>query len=148
MRLPPVPVKPLKAPCVQTGRMPPRDSQKSSHRWVNVELGRARIAGSRDLGSETRRLNLFDFVFKPAARIVANFRGRRASVARNASFDPRSAIHDPRLSTRSLIRDPRSTFLAALLLLIPVVSPAQQYDLVIRNGRVLDGAGNPWILAD
>ncbi|HWQ35271.1 MAG TPA: D-aminoacylase [Blastocatellia bacterium] len=23
-----------------------------------------------------------------------------------------------------------------------------QYDLVIRNGRVLDGAGNPWILAD
>ena len=31
---------------------------------------------------------------------------------------------------------------------MPVVSPAQQYDLVIRNGRVLDGAGNPWILAD
>jgi N-acyl-D-amino-acid deacylase len=25
---------------------------------------------------------------------------------------------------------------------------AQEYDLVIRNGRVLDGAGNPWILAD
>src|ERR671932_738066 len=24
----------------------------------------------------------------------------------------------------------------------------QDYDLVIRNGRVLDGAGNPWILAD
>src|SRR5687767_10271055 len=24
----------------------------------------------------------------------------------------------------------------------------QSYDLVIRNGRVLDGAGNPWILAD
>ena len=23
-----------------------------------------------------------------------------------------------------------------------------QYDLVIRNGRVLDGAGNPWIIAD
>jgi hypothetical protein len=22
------------------------------------------------------------------------------------------------------------------------------YDVVIRNGRVLDGAGNPWILAD
>lgn len=31
------------------------------------------------------------------------------------------------------------------------VSNAQtdaQYDLVIRNGRVLDGAGNPWIIAD
>ncbi|MGH7560515.1 MAG: N-acyl-D-amino-acid deacylase family protein, partial [Gemmatimonadales bacterium] len=30
-------------------------------------------------------------------------------------------------------------------------SPAQDraaYDVVIRNGRVLDGAGNPWILAD
>ena len=23
-----------------------------------------------------------------------------------------------------------------------------QYDVVIRNGRLLDGAGNPWILAD
>src|SRR5687768_12731990 len=23
-----------------------------------------------------------------------------------------------------------------------------QYDIVIRNGRVLDGAGNPWIVAD
>jgi hypothetical protein len=23
-----------------------------------------------------------------------------------------------------------------------------EYDIVIRNGRVLDGAGNPWILAD
>lgn len=28
----------------------------------------------------------------------------------------------------------------------PAVSSA--YDLVIRNGRVLDGAGNPWIRAD
>ena len=29
-------------------------------------------------------------------------------------------------------------------------TPAQPvaYDVVIRNGRVLDGAGNPWILAD
>ncbi|HKR22710.1 MAG TPA: hypothetical protein VJS17_08955, partial [Pyrinomonadaceae bacterium] len=25
---------------------------------------------------------------------------------------------------------------------------AELYDIVIRNGRVLDGAGNPWILAD
>src|SRR6478735_5947009 len=25
---------------------------------------------------------------------------------------------------------------------------ASLYDIVIRNGRVLDGAGNPWILAD
>lgn len=26
--------------------------------------------------------------------------------------------------------------------------PVSSYDVVIRNGRVLDGAGNPWILAD
>jgi N-acyl-D-aspartate/D-glutamate deacylase len=29
-----------------------------------------------------------------------------------------------------------------------VTSQAAAYDVVIRNGRVLDGAGNPWILAD
>ena len=28
------------------------------------------------------------------------------------------------------------------------VPPAAPYDVVIRNGRILDGAGNPWILAD
>src|SRR5262245_30705322 len=28
------------------------------------------------------------------------------------------------------------------------VPQATPYDVVIRNGRVLDGAGNPWILAD
>lgn len=28
------------------------------------------------------------------------------------------------------------------------VEPAAGYDLVIRNGRVLDGAGNPWVRAD
>ena len=30
----------------------------------------------------------------------------------------------------------------------PEPAPGATYDLVIRNGRVLDGAGNPWILAD
>ena len=37
-----------------------------------------------------------------------------------------------------------------LLTSLPLRSLAQdaEYDLVIRNGRVLDGAGNPWILAD
>ncbi len=36
------------------------------------------------------------------------------------------------------------------LLLVHAPLPAQDpaYDLVIRNGRVLDGAGNPWIRAD
>ena len=44
-----------------------------------------------------------------------------------------------------------------LALLLPALRPAPAgaqavadsvYDVVIRNGRVLDGAGNPWILAD
>jgi N-acyl-D-amino-acid deacylase len=38
----------------------------------------------------------------------------------------------------------------AALLSLPASAPAvaQEYDIVIRNGRVLDGAGNPWIAAD
>jgi N-acyl-D-amino-acid deacylase len=38
-----------------------------------------------------------------------------------------------------------------LFFLLSSLATAQteaQYDLVIRNGRVIDGAGNPWILAD
>jgi len=31
---------------------------------------------------------------------------------------------------------------------IAAQSASPVYDIVIRNGRVLDGAGNPWILAD
>ena len=46
-----------------------------------------------------------------------------------------------------------STLILALLPSALVVQVAAQadapvYDIVIRNGRVLDGAGNPWILAD
>src|SRR5215203_5929686 len=46
-------------------------------------------------------------------------------------------------------------FLSTVVLVVSVAGvaanlPAQSpdYDLVIRNGRVLDGQGNPWILAD
>src|SRR5688572_27176072 len=51
----------------------------------------------------------------------------------------------------------RPIFAATLICLValssfPLTAPAQTadpvYDIVIRNGRVLDGAGNPWILAD
>jgi N-acyl-D-amino-acid deacylase len=36
-----------------------------------------------------------------------------------------------------------------LLILFLLVVPAfAQYDVLIRNGRVLDGAGNPWVYAD
>lgn len=34
------------------------------------------------------------------------------------------------------------------LLLLASAAPAPDYDLVIRGGRVLDGAGNPWVRAD
>jgi N-acyl-D-amino-acid deacylase len=39
---------------------------------------------------------------------------------------------------------------AALVALAPLttVAQAQHYDLLIRNGRVLDGTGNPWFFAD
>ncbi len=32
--------------------------------------------------------------------------------------------------------------------LLPCLSFAQQYDVLVRNGRVVDGSGNPWIYAD
>lgn len=38
--------------------------------------------------------------------------------------------------------------LVALLLLLSSTAFAQQYDILIRNGRAVDGAGNPWIYAD
>ena len=37
---------------------------------------------------------------------------------------------------------------ALLSLSIAAQTPAPLYDVVIRNGRVLDGMGNPWIVAD
>lgn len=47
---------------------------------------------------------------------------------------------------------PRSLAATAALLLCAAAAPAQQpapaWDLVIRHGKVLDGAGNPWVRAD
>lgn len=37
---------------------------------------------------------------------------------------------------------------AALLSMAPGPVAAQEFDVLIRNGRVLDGMGNPWIAAD
>jgi N-acyl-D-amino-acid deacylase len=34
------------------------------------------------------------------------------------------------------------------LVVVPMAAQSGGYDIVIRNGRVLDGAGNPWIAAD
>jgi N-acyl-D-amino-acid deacylase len=36
----------------------------------------------------------------------------------------------------------------ALLLLFPFLLGAQQYDLLITNGKIFDGAGNPWFAGD
>jgi N-acyl-D-amino-acid deacylase len=38
--------------------------------------------------------------------------------------------------------------LALLIGALPLSAQKAPYDVVIRNGRVLDGSGNPWILAD
>jgi N-acyl-D-amino-acid deacylase len=35
-----------------------------------------------------------------------------------------------------------------LFLMLAVLQPSPSYDLLIRNGRVLDGSGNPWFPAD
>ena len=42
----------------------------------------------------------------------------------------------------------RSILLGAVAALLISNSPAPDYDIVIRGGRVLDGAGNPWVRAD
>lgn len=55
------------------------------------------------------------------------------------------------MTRRLLPSTPLWLGLALLLGTLPVgaqVTSAGAYDLVIRNGRVLDGAGNPWIRAD
>src|SRR5215467_2065853 len=39
-------------------------------------------------------------------------------------------------------------WIVLFVLLLATSALAQQYDILIRNGRVVDGAGNPWIYAD
>ena len=51
-----------------------------------------------------------------------------------------------RLSCTSELPLLRNISFALLLLSSSLV--AQQYDVLIRNGRVVDGSGNPWIYAD
>ena len=50
-----------------------------------------------------------------------------------------------RISRFSTVVSPLALFLA---LATPSNTHAQSYDVIIRNGRVIDGTGNPWFLAD
>ncbi len=47
-----------------------------------------------------------------------------------------------------MISGSRTARIFFALLTLATVGHAQGYDIVIRNGRVLDGMGNPWIAAD
>src|SRR5205085_10567270 len=38
--------------------------------------------------------------------------------------------------------------LVVAVLALGSLAAAQQYDYLIRNGRVIDGSGNPWVYAD
>jgi N-acyl-D-amino-acid deacylase len=60
------------------------------------------------------------------------------SRARSAPWPPRCSSPAP---LRATAQQPTPASAAA-------PAAAGEYDVVIRNGRVLDGAGNPWIVAD
>ena len=51
--------------------------------------------------------------------------------------------------TRRIVRQVISVGFAAIVALAaPAAQQSAPYDIVIRNGRVLDGMGNPWIVSD
>jgi len=59
-----------------------------------------------------------------------------------------SPAHNLRMSQRAIRLFLIGVVIAGLGLASPLAQRAPDYDLVIRNGRVIDGMGNPWILAD
>ncbi len=42
----------------------------------------------------------------------------------------------------------RKTCALLLFLLLPLIIVRAQFDLIIKNGRIIDGGGNPWYAAD
>src|SRR3954469_21202840 len=65
----------------------------------------------------------------------------RWSSCANARASPNRSEYTP---SRYSIRMRR----ALALLFVPVLMSAADYDVVIRNARVIDGSGNPWYRAD
>ena len=70
-------------------------------------------------------------------------RGSRSSV-RRCSSSSSSSVSSPEVI---------SLFLTFLLLLagfiaVPAAAQTPQYDLILRNGRIVDGTGKPWYRAD
>ena len=56
---------------------------------------------------------------------------------------------EARPMTRRIVRQLVTVgFAAGVALATPAAQQSAAYDIVIRNGRVLDGMGNPWIVAD
>jgi N-acyl-D-amino-acid deacylase len=52
------------------------------------------------------------------------------------------------LSENSLMKFKLLLSLAALAVLFSTTASAQQYDTLIRNGKIVDGSGNPWFYGD
>ncbi len=46
------------------------------------------------------------------------------------------------------MRNTRQLVFCFFVSLLPFVSIAQQFDTIIRNGRIVDGSGNPWYVTD
>ncbi len=63
--------------------------------------------------------------------------------------DGRPTTKMERIQMIRILRHPRYVGVAFFAFLcVPIVADAQTYDVIIRNGRVLDGSGNPWLYVD
>src|SRR6516165_2492713 len=63
---------------------------------------------------------------------------------------PSAALRKPRpfFHPGSAMRSLSVLAAAGFSVLLMGAAPAPEYDLLIRGGRVIDGAGSPWVVAD
>jgi N-acyl-D-aspartate/D-glutamate deacylase len=73
--------------------------------------------------------------------------GRRFATPQLQQESCRAGDHGDKM-TRMKLRLPLALALACLCAAVPRSQQEAPYDLLIRNGRVLDGSGNPWQAAD